>query len=596
MTTRIDALIERLRPRAATLYGDRQEACLAALRQVVERYPGRLPERAPSRWSQRDVVLITYSDQVQSEGESALAAQREFLTSAGLDRLISTVHILPFCPHSSDDGFSVIDYRQVDPVVGDWQDLRDLGARVDLMFDLVLNHCSQASEWFQAYLQGKAPYTQFFIEVDPGTDLSAVTRPRSLPLLTEFETSRGTRHVWTTFSRDQVDLNFAEPDVLVAMLDVLLFYVEQGARIIRLDAIAYLWKQIGTTCIHLPKTHEVVKLMRDVLDSLAPHVLLLTETNVPHEENVSYFGHGDEAHMVYQFSLPPLLIDAMLHEDAGPLRQWLASLEQAAPGTTYLNFTASHDGIGVRPLEGLVSDERFAHLLAAVKDRGGHVSMRNNPDGSDTPYEMNITYLDALGEPGGMDSKLHARRFLTSQAIMLALRGIPAVYFHSLVGTTNDEEGVEASGKPRRINRHKFRLDELRERIAAPGSLQALVYEGYRRLLFTRAHQSAFHPDAAQEVLDLGDPALLAFLRSSTDGRQQILILANMSATPRKLHLSEFGGLEFSQDLLAAVPHDPDRPFAPDDLVAIEPFQAMWLEVTNTGARTRPFSFHRNAR
>jgi len=447
-----------------------------------------------------------------------------------------------------------------------------LNERVDLMFDLVLNHVSQRSGWFEDYLSGVEPFSRYFIEVDPSQDLSAVTRPRSLPLLTPFETNRGTRHLWTTFSADQIDLNFAEPDVLIEMLDILLLYVEQGARFVRLDAIAYLWKEIGTNCIHLSQTHEVVKLMRDVLDEVAPHVVLLTETNVPHDENVSYFGQGDEAHMVYQFSLPPLLLEALLSQDAQPLKRWLVGLEATRPGTTYFNFTASHDGVGVRPLEGLVSSERFERLVDGIRARGGLVSTKRNSDGTDTPYELNISYLDALSSPEAPDSQLQVRRFLTSQAIMLSLRGIPGVYFHSLVGTPNDHAGVEASGHARRINRRKYTLRELSDTLSGEGSVQQLVFRGYQNLLRTRIRQPAFHPDAAQTVFETTDPAVVAFLRGEPESGQAILVAANFSDQPKRFQYSDHTQARYDKDLISG------NPIGDHGVVDLEPYQTVWAK------------------
>ncbi len=563
------AFIDRIAGRLQRLYGDAAPQVLPRLTALLDRCV--VPSQGVGeRWDQRDVVLITYADQIGSENDTPLGALRRFLLANGLDRCLNTVHLLPFFPYSSDDGFSVIDYRSVDPQCGSWNDIRRLGEGFDLMFDLVLNHVSQHSDWFQQYLQGREPYTRYFVEADPKQDLSAVTRPRSLPLLTAYETSRGLRWVWTTFSADQVDLNFAEPEVLLEMLGILLEFVSRGARIVRLDAIAYLWKQIGTSCIHLPPTHEVVKLMRDVLDAVAPRTILLTETNVPHAENVSYFGAGDEAHMVYQFSLPPLLLDAVLNQDAVPLRQWLAGLEAAPPGTTYFNFTASHDGIGVRPLEGLIPRERLERLIQACRDRGGLVSTRHNPDGNDSPYELNITYLDAVGDPGDPDPRRHAGRFLLTQAIMLALRGIPGVYFHSLVGTPNDLDGVRASGHARRINRRKYEIGELEEHLAYHGSLQQLVFAGYQSMLQTRRKQPAFHPDAAQQVWITEDPAVLAFVRTSRDQRQRILVAANLSEQPRQLDLPNDSGPHFARDLLSG------RPLSGDRSLRLEGWEVVW--------------------
>ncbi len=569
--------VDRIRQRLDFLYGGSSTECLSALIDVVSKYDFSKRAAKESRWDERDVVLITYGDQIRQPDGSALPALSKFFVSAGLSNLINIVHILPFFPYTSDDGFSVVDYRQVDPDVGDWQDVSHLGRHTGLMFDLVLNHCSQASEWFQKYRACEPPFDDYFISVASDTDVSQVTRPRSLPLLSPYETARGTKHVWTTFSADQVDLNFSNPRVLAEFIDILLFFVQHGARVIRLDAIAYLWKELGTNCIHLPQTHEVVKLMRDVLNAVAPDVLLLTETNVPHDENVSYFGDGDEAHMVYQFSLPPLLLDAFLNQDPGPLRSWLQNLSPSPSGTSFFNFTASHDGVGVRPLEGLVSDERLARMVAAVKQRGGLVSTRRKPDGTDSPYELNISYVDALGDPESDTPDQHARRFLASQAVMLALPGIPGVYFHSLVGTQNDNDGVQQSGQPRRINRHKYQLDELRGGLANGESLQAIIFQGYQKLLRIRTRQPAFHPDARLEVLDAGSPSVLLFRRTSVDESQQIIVATNFTQTSQRIQLP------FSDhrliDLLT------EESITPNE-VEIGPDQAKWLEMSQHPSKT----------
>jgi len=568
-----DDFATRIRQRLARIYPKRDSECLPRILELAEQYSDRIDVPSDPSWDEADSVLITYGDQVKKPDSPALPALTEFVASTGISELINTVHLLPFCPYSSDDGFSVIDYRQVDPEIGDWEHVQQMRKQVALMFDLVLNHCSSQSEWFQAYLRGESPHDRYFVEADPSVDLSDVVRPRSLPLLTAYKTSRGTRHVWTTFSADQVDLNFAEPDVLIEMLDVLLFYVEQGARIIRLDAVAFLWKEVGTTCLHLPQTHEVIKLMHDLLEEVAPHVILLTETNVPHVENVSYFGDGDEAHMVYQFSLPPLLLDALLCGDATAITDWLHRLDDTPPGTTFFNFTASHDGVGVRPLEGLVPDHRLDALVEAVKERGGLVSMRRRGDGTDSPYELNIAYFDALSEPAGMDTELHVRRFLTSQAIMLALRGIPGIYFHSLVGTPNYYEGVKESGHARRINRRRYQLEELMQTVNDDENPQARVFEGYKRLLAVRKQQPAFHPNGPQRVLPLEDSAILAFERTSPEVSQRIVVVANLSGDARDWRPPA----EFHQ----AAMHDllSDARFDQGAKIALEAYQIRWLEV-----------------
>lgn len=566
------AVQSRLKNRLCEIYDQPGCDVLPRLLDVMQHYRDLEASPRATRWDQRDMVLITYGDQVRETGHGPLESLWRFVADHRLHELINTVHILPFCPSTSDDGFSVVDYKAVDPTLGSWSDIERFAARGELMLDLVLNHVSQASAWFQGYLAGDERYRDYFIEVDPETDLSAVTRPRSSPLLTAYQTSRGLRHVWTTFSADQIDLNYANPRVLLEVLNALLFYIQQGARIVRLDAVAYLWKEIGTSCIHLPRTHAIVKLMRDIVDTLAPHVLLLTETNVPHVENISYLGSGDEAHMVYQFSLPPLLAEALLRHDATTFNEWLNALDTAPPGTTYFNFTASHDGIGVRPLEGLVSENRRTQLVELARDRGGWVGTKRNSDGTDTPYELNVTYLDLLSRPACSDPGGYAARFLASQAIMLSLRGIPAIYFNSLVGARNDREAVEASGMARRINRRKFGRSELESRLADPRSLPGHVFEAYRRLLAARMAQPAFHPEAGQRLLDMHQKSLVAFLRTAPDESQRILVLANVADQPVQLDMSNWDGPLPWRDLLT------QTTIRGRDL-RLKPYQVMWLRV-----------------
>lgn len=521
-------------------------------------------------WNEQDVVLITYADQVRQESSSPLAAQREWLLDHSLDEILSTVHLLPFCPFTSDDGFSVVDYLAVDPESGSWDDISDLGNSFDLMFDLVLNHASQKHEWFQKFIAGDPEYADFFATADPSEDLSAVVRPRSLPLLTPFESEGNTKHVWTTFSADQVDLNYANPKVMLAMLETLIEYARRGARIVRLDAIAFLWKEPGTTCIHLPQTHAAVQLMRHVMDRVVPGTIILTETNVPHAENISYFGDGEnEAHMVYQFSLPPLLLDAIHSGETSVLRDWLKSLSPPSSNATFFNFTASHDGIGVRPLEGIVPTDRVHQLVEVVRNQGGRVNMRRQPDGSESPYELNITFIDAIADRSSTAPAEHARRFLATQTIMLSMQGVPAIYFHSLVGSPNDQEGVELSGQNRRINRQKYDRARLNEVLSDPHSLQRRVFDGYQRLLQVRCQHKAFHPDSSQTVLDLPGDGLLGLIRSH-EGGSTIAVLANLTDKPRSIP-AELIDSTLRYDELAE-----ERLFADED-IPMRPFQVRWI-------------------
>ncbi|RMF47456.1 MAG: DUF3459 domain-containing protein [Anaerolineae bacterium] len=532
------------------LYGPQSAEILPQIQARIAQMRAAHPEwRTPRQQglTQRDAILIAYGDHVQMPDAPPLRALDAFLR-AWVGKAITTLHLLPFYPYSSDDGFAVIDYTQVSPALGTWEDIAALGKRYRLMFDLVLNHVSTQSPWFQGFLRGEAPYDAFFITPRSDDDLSQVVRPRTTPLLHTFETARGPRKVWTTFSADQVDLNYANPQVLLAMLDVLLEYVKRGAQIIRLDAIAYLWKESGTPCIHLPQTHTVIKLLRAVLDEVAPHVLLITETNVPHEENISYFGSpqetdspaagtaspgGDEAQMVYQFPLAPLVLHTFLRGDCRTLSRWARSLYLPFPGAAFFNFIASHDGIGVRPAEGLLAVEEIEALVQRTLEHGGQVSRKSNPDGSSSPYELNITLYDWLNNPQ-QPSRLDVPRFLASQAVMLSLAGVPGIYFNSLIGARNCHTCVEESGRARSINRQKFTRDALETTLADPQGHSRRVLDGYLHLLRVRAAQPAFHPQAAQQVLDFS-PACFALRRG--EGAQAVLCLVNVTDRPQEIHI-----------------------------------------------------------
>ena len=523
-------------------------------------------------WNEQDVILITYGDSITSPDQNPLQTLHGFLNQY-LSNTISGVHILPFFPYSSDDGFSVIDYRRVNPALGDWHDIRAIANEYRLMVDLVINHVSRESLWFYDFVADRPPANGYFIELDPETDLQMVTRPRSSPLLVPVNTHRGTRYLWATFSEDQIDLNFANSDVLLEMIEILLEYLSHGARLVRLDAIAFLWKTVGTYCIHLEETHEVVKLIRTVMHWCFPNHILLTETNVPHLENLSYFGDGNEAHMVYQFTLPPLILYTLNRGTAQHLTQWAMSLGELPPQCTYLNFTASHDGIGLRALEGILPGSEVDDLVDCMHRYGGFVSMKANANGKDTPYEVNISLFDAMqGTRRGPD-QWQVPRFLCSQAMMLSLQGIPAVYIHSLLATANDLRGVEISGRTRSINRKKWNHADLVSLLEDKTTLNYEVFSELSRLIQIRRNESCFHPDCKQEILEISH-GIFAVLRYGDNG-QQLLALHNVSQAPQAIVLKNRPELTDDTQWYDLVTDKMLTTILPETL--LQPYQVMWL-------------------
>ncbi|MFD2923105.1 sugar phosphorylase [Halobacillus naozhouensis] len=556
-----------LQRKLSEVYGE--EVCsrlLDRIEDLMESYAN-LPAKSKTWVDEQDVMLISYGDSLVEEGKAPLQSLQQFLEKQVGD-VVNAVHLLPFYPYSSDDGFSVIDYLKVNPELGGWSDVHQFAAKFDLMFDAVINHISQKSEWFQEYVKGNSDYRNFFIEADPNEDYSSVVRPRALPLLTEFQTNQGSKHVWTTFSEDQIDLNYKSEDLLITVIDILLKYVENGARFLRLDAIGFLWKQLGTSSIHLEETHKIVQVMREVLENVSPGTIMITETNVPHKENISYFGNGhNEAHMVYQFPLPPLTLHALQTGDASKLSGWAQSLEATTEDTTFFNFLASHDGIGVRPVEGILSKEEVQAMVDRVQDRGGFVSYKDNGDGTKSPYELNINYLEALSNSHDAN-KEKAKRFMAAQSILLSMAGVPGIYIHSLLGSTNDLKGVEETGRYRSINRETLNRQEVEAELSEQSTLRYLVFNDFKPFLHARRNEKAFAPNASQEVVT-ADNRIFSVIRTNEQTRDQVQVFTNVSNEVVHVPI-RIGGQKFTNLLGDEETASPT--------ISLQPYEVKWMK------------------
>jgi sucrose phosphorylase len=536
---------------------------------LIFKYKQRIDSK-PYHLSEKDVILISYGDQVNRDHEPSLQTLNIFMDQH-LQGVINSLHILPFYPSSSDSGFSVVNYSAVDPHMGSWREIYLISLKYRLMVDGVINHVSQFSDWFKAYLGGDKYFKDFFIEVDPSTDLSRVVRPRETPLLSEFVDNEGKIHnIWTTFSKDQVDLNYKNPRVLRNVLDALFYYIEKGAVMIRLDAIAFVWKEIGTECVHLPQTHELIQLMREVLHEVAPEVIIITETNVPHNENVSYFGSGeDEAQMVYNFALPPLLVHSVLNENVQALTTWGQSLALPSNKVCFFNFTASHDGIGLRAVKGILREEEIAHLVTTTQEHGGLVSFRSDETAQSTPYELNCSYIDALSHPDD-EVALRCKRMLLAQATALVMPGVPGIYFHSLVGAGNYQDGVKHTGNKRAINREKFNIDWLENELGTQGSLDKTMFDSYKRLISIRISEPAFNPYGGFRFFDL-NKGLFAMEQEDLEGKEHIFIVHNFTNERLTCTIPDEIPLPLN-DLLSPFELDETRE------LNLEAYQMMWLK------------------
>ncbi len=537
---------------------------------------------ASDRFTEQDVILITYGDLLYKKNQSPLKILGDFC-DAYLKGTINTVHILPFFPSSSDRGFAVTDFEAVDPLLGSWNDIGDLEARYQLMFDGVINHVSSRSRWFVEFLAGNPDFEDFFIWFSREDDLSPahrrmIFRPRTTPILTRYETLKGPRFVWTTFSPDQIDLNYKNPRVLLKIIEILLFYIRQGADLLRLDAVTYLWEQPGTRCIHLEQTHEILKLLRDILSLVAPHVALITETNVPHEENVAYFGNGsDEAHMVYNFALPPLVLHSFYSGDARILSAWADSLAVPSDTATFFNFLDSHDGIGLLGARNILSPQDLDRLCRKVETHGGLISYKTAEDGSVVPYELNITWFSALNKKRDGDPlRIQIRRFIASRAIALVLRGVPGIYLHSLFGTHNDHAAVEATRENRVINRALVDYRSIMRSMRHPRSKKYRINQSLGNMVHARTHHRAFHPNGPQQILSLS-PAVFAVKRISPEGDCCVIALINVSRSRQRIQIPpaeirESGGKW--RDLLSGQEYSAKEGTLK---IYLQPYDVLWL-------------------
>ncbi len=539
-----------------------------------------------NRFTEKDAVLITYPDTIRYPGERPLVTLKRLAT---LDCFLNTLHILPFFPSSSDRGFAVINYKKVDSKFGTWDDIETLSTKFNLMVDGVFNHCSRQNHWFRRWLADSEVYKNHFISFDTPDaitpeQLAKIVRPRTTPLLTPFRAVRNgkrvTRYVWTTFSKDQVDLNWKEPRILLRVVDIIFRYLRHGATLIRLDAVNYLWKELGTSCSHLKQTHIIVQLLRDILDLAAPSVNLITETNVVHSKNSSYFGNGkNEAQMIYNFTLPPLLLHAFYEGKTHYLSRWADRLERTSsrktsPYTTYFNFLASHDGIGLMPVKRLLPQREVKKLVRKARQHGSLVSYKQE-GGKREPYELNITWWSALYSP--QKQELNVPRYLASWSIALALKGVPGIYIHALFATPNDVAGVKQSGVARDINRANLCWKSLQQELRRSPTKRA-VLAGLRTLLKTRRAHKAFHPASDQRVL-FGNEHVFALLRSCDSER--ILCLTNVTAEEQwfRVNLEELTLAAPLTDLLTQrrlFAHTPHR--VHEVSIRLAPYETVWLK------------------
>lgn len=484
------------------------------------------------KFSKNDIIFITYPDSIKEYKIPTIQTLNKF-SKIFLKNYFNTIHILPFFPYSSDRGYSVIDFKKVEPRFGDWGDIKSLSKDYRLIFDGIFNHISSKSIEFESFLKSEKKYKNYFIYYkNPKKSISSeniqkISRPRITPLLTPFQTKTGKKFVWTTFSKDQIDLNFKNSKVMLKFIDIFLFYIENGASLIRLDAINYIWKIIGTSCSHLKQTHVIIQLFKDILNLVEADIDIITETNVEYSKNISYFGNGNnEANLVYNFTLPPLVLHTIISQNSQKLLEWLSSLKYFSSNSTYFNFLQSHDGIGLNSVKKILSKDELNFLIENCKSKQGEVGYKKKGE-ENIPYELNITWFSALYDKS-ISKEINIKKYLSSWAIILFMKGIPGIYIHSLLSTKNDFDLYNRTKINRDLNRHNFRYSEILKLLNLNhNSIHKKIYNNFLDLISLRKFDECFSPYSSQKVIIQNDK-IFSILREDIK-QNQVLVLINIS-------------------------------------------------------------------
>ena len=530
-----------------------------------------------SIWDASSVVLITYPDAIYRKDESTLKTLAEFVDNR-LGNLSSIIHILPFLPSTGDGGFAVANHEKIEDLFGNWDDLKKLSINHKLMADLVLNHVSASHPWVQQFINSKDPGSSYIVSSSKVDIWNKVIRPRNSSLFTNIKTNNGIKNVWTTFGPDQIDVDWRNSNVLLEFLKLLSRYIENGAEWIRLDAIAFIWKEPNTTCLHRKEVHLIVKILNICLKMIKSSGVLITETNVPENENLSYLLDGNEANLAYNFTLPPLLLEAIYTGKTDLLENWLSNWNELPKNTSLLNFTSSHDGIGLRALEGIMNDDRVHNLLVESEMRGGLVSHRRLSNGEDLPYELNISWWSAMSHNGSDITLFQSERFLLTQVFTLSLKGVPAFYLPSILASPNDLDSFRKTGRRRDLNREKFEASSLLEVLKNFDSPASKNISYLTHIVKVRSRLKAFHPEANMKCISTNIDNCIIIQRGLDE--ESIYIFCNMSN--KCLNISPLNYFVLSESFSnKRLLDNITGTYYNTDIFQLNPYQVVWFSLTN---------------
>lgn len=528
-------------------------------------------------FSEKDVILIVYGDNIKNKKEPTLKTLSGFLGK--IKKYINIVHIIGLFLYSSDRGFSIIDFKKINPRFGKFSHLKKIEKNFKLLIDFVCNHISSKSDWYKKFAKGDKEYQNFFICFDKLPEkekIECVFRPRTTPLLVKRNLAIGRKWLWRTFCHDQIDLNYQNPKVLLKMIDVFLFYVERGAKLIRLDAIGYIWKKLGTTCFLTKESHVFIQLLRNILDIVSPDTLLIAEVNIGIKENLTYLGKKEkEAQLIYNFTLAPLVLYSFYKENTKKLINSLNLFDFTSKSKNIINILDCHDGISVVGAKDVLSQKEIKFLEKEILKRNGKINYKKEKN-KKTPYEFNITWWSAIEEKKESEI-LNIKKYIASRGIQFSLKGIPAIYFLGLFGIENCISCYEKTKKTRDINRKRFTENKIKKFLLEQKMKENKVFYEILRLLKYRNKEKAFHPAGEQIPLFL-NKKLFSIIRISPNKKEKILVIINISRDnikikikPEEIYTSRKHLLNIIDKTILLCQKDGFN-------ILVHPYQILWLK------------------
>lgn len=557
--------------------------------------------------SQQWVGMALYSDGF-ADNLQGLKSKLHYLQELG----INMVHVMPVldCPPGrSDGGYAVRDFRRIDERIGTLEDIDALSETMHkrdmlLTLDVVLNHTSDEHEWAQRARRGEQKYQDYFYVFDNRDmpDIFEETMPEIFPEISPgnftWDEAMG-KWVMTSFNSYQWDLNYSNPSVLIEMLDIILFWANHGADILRLDAVAFLWKKIGSTCQNEREAHLILQLLKDCCQVTAPGVLFIAEAIVAPVEVIKYFGedaiNAKECEIAYNATYMALLWDAVATKNAELLYRGIKSLPDKLERATWLNYIRCHDDIGLGFDDAdihLAGYEPAAHRRFLVDYYTGNYA---DSPARGRPFAANVKTGDARisgtlaslvglesaqesGDEEAIDAAINIILLLNS--MILSFGGIPLLYYGDEIGTLNDygyQQDESKLNDSRWIHRPiiDWQKAELRNQ---PGSVEYRIFTALKKLIAVRKEIPAFADFNGREMLDLGNPHLLAY--AHLDHRftsSRVVVIGNFDAVPQHLDLKQLRHMGYFKLGNIRDLYSGESPPVFNDQLAIPAYGFYWL-------------------